>query len=1163
MSTDTPLDPTVIRLASDPPDGPAGAAPDRLGDYEVLGRLAEGGMGVVYRARQVSLNRVVALKMIRAGQWASAADVQRFRAEAEAAARLDHPNIVPIYEVGEHQGQPYFSMKLIEGRSLAEQMARQERPSPRQGARLMATIARAVHYAHQRGILHRDLKPGNVLLSRRTGESPVLPEEDRRPHLSDDECVPHVTDFGLARRLDDAAGLTQSGAIVGTPGYMAPEQAFGKKEELSTAADVYSLGAILYELLTGRPPFQAESPLDVLLQARDTEPRRPSALEPAVPLDLETVCLKCLEKQPARRYGSAEALADDLERWLRGECVSARPAGAWERGVKWARRQPALAALVGLAAAGLLALVVGAVVVAGLTSAWYREAARREGLEEERRLDAEKAAEEARRRARVEEGLRLLGQAQGQLPTNPCRALLLGIEACDRADERSAGHNNLLLAALGQCREQGVLWGEKAGPDTGSRKPFTFVRFSPDGRRLVALSNSSSGEDERTPEQFWFERSPPAERWRNETAQLWDVAGKLVATLRVPGLHFASAHFSPDGRLLATRQRGLGLLRLPGGKEYLYTDASVRLWDTSTGKELRILGGCGDYRYTGMSTRAASHILLQVRKTYQDASGKQIEAEFGKEVPGQQGHGDRVVSVHFSPDGKSLVTASWDGSARLWDVQTGRQRLVLRDRGGPHQHFSLAGACFSPDREGTRVLTLANQNVSISFLNAKQPADIDPPASVAAQGKQVGTPHGSYTSHSSRMGDQEARTIPRLWDAATGKELAVLLPGKHRQHYREEPICFAFSRNGRQVAVAHWSEGLDLWDARTGKHIRQMKKNAMGVRSLAFTADGSQLLLVYEDRVEVWEPATGRERSGEHWKGFTGPIRSVRLSPDGRRMLVFQGMPADSIVSVREVATGKEIARLVGHDGEVADADFRPDGRQVVTASLDGSIRFWDVGPIPPYAVLLRGHQETGGALKPIPKHFHGKLAPGKDGQVGADGRRRLTLLGKVAIIHDARTGKKEVELTGHQEEVTWAAFSPDGRRVVTAGRDRTARVWDAATGREQLRLHGHTGAVWCAVFSPDGRWLATGSSDKTARIWDAATGREWLTLTGHPAPVYLAAFSGDNQHLFTVTFEQQVRRWPIDPLPLARARVPRALSDEERARFGLPSRVAAAEAPP
>jgi len=334
--TDADADPTVnARSASG--DLPSGMAVRYFGDYEILKVLGRGGMGIVYQARQVSLNRLVALKMIKAGMFADDAELRRFRNEAEAVALLDHPGIVPVYEVGAHDGQRYFSMKLVEGGNLAECLG-SYKENPKAAATLLAKIAGAIQHAHVRGILHRDLKPANILI--------------------DGEGHPHVTDFGLAKRVEGDAELTQSGAILGTPAYMSPEQARGRRGSITTASDVYGLGAILYALLTSRAPFGGDSVIETLEAVQTQPPASPRKFNRNVPIDLETICLKCLEKEPARRYHSAEDLAADLGRWVEGRPITARHVGGVARAVMWCRRKPLVA---GLAASLLIAVVVGSV----------------------------------------------------------------------------------------------------------------------------------------------------------------------------------------------------------------------------------------------------------------------------------------------------------------------------------------------------------------------------------------------------------------------------------------------------------------------------------------------------------------------------------------------------------------------------------------------------------------------------------------------------------------------------------------------------------------------------------------------------------------------------------------------------------------------------------
>jgi serine/threonine-protein kinase len=341
-------DKTAKDFTSMPTAAPDTVDPERpdlpvIPGYAILSELGRGGMGVVYKARQLNLGRVVALKMILGGAYAGSEALERFRNEASAVAQLQHPNIVHIWEVGDLSGRPYFSLEYVDGGSLSRKIAGVPMP-PRQAAQMGETLARAMHHAHGHQIVHRDLKPANVLMTA--------------------DGQPKITDFGLAKRMDGlSSGQTHSGAILGTPSYMAPEQALGKTKEASAVTDVYALGAILYEMLTGRPPFEGETALDTLQQVQKNDPVPPTRLQGnKIPRDLETICLKCLEKEPHKRYASAEALADDLRAFLVGDPIKARPAGAGERLAKWIKRRPTVAVLVAVAVMAALGLLVGAFV---------------------------------------------------------------------------------------------------------------------------------------------------------------------------------------------------------------------------------------------------------------------------------------------------------------------------------------------------------------------------------------------------------------------------------------------------------------------------------------------------------------------------------------------------------------------------------------------------------------------------------------------------------------------------------------------------------------------------------------------------------------------------------------------------------------------------------
>ena len=1003
----------------------AGSAPSRpadrfsrcLGEYELLEEIARGGMGVVYRARQEKLHRLVALKLIRAGSLADGDEIRRFHREAEAMADLDHPHIIPIYEIGQADDEPYFSMKFIEGGNLGRHIPRLK-DEPSSVAALMAKVARAVHYAHQRTILHRDIKPSNILLA----------EHDE----------PYVTDFGLAKRigLDSDTMATVTGAVMGTPAYMPPEQARGGIKSVTTAADVYSLGATLYEVLTGQPPFAGDSPGEIMRQVLDREPARLRSLNPKLDRDLETICLKCLVKEPARRYGSAEALAEDLERWRAGMPILARPVPVWEKVVKWVKRRRAMAALVLVLHLALLGLIGGGV--------WFTLQ-----LWKERDLAnrGRYAADMNLARRALDDGL--IYQVREQLKTYRTgpRALgdLRGFEwyylanLCDQTPIRLRGHRQAVIC----------------------------VAFHPDGNRVV--SGGSDGD-----------------------VRVWDLSARMpIKVFNGSGQTIRCVAVSPDGRWLAAGDAGGGLRlgELGTGRERALPGHQ---------RGLRSVAFSPDSRHLLSAESAGLIVQWDVETGEREFELRHHHQEEGVAPGAAVAIGPASIKgtiATYSPDGQAIVSAGLGQWVRIWDVATHRLRdqvmvggtpeglsihpdgrefaLAYESRGieifdlqKPHEPYrSLRSAsthvvvvAFSPLGQ---TLAMAGENGRAGlfdvqrgqFFDLFQPVNYSPFALAFGAG-----------GHKLAMAVRDEIHVIHLARNRDGKTVAASLGPIRR---------LAASPDERLLAVGRDDGTIVVWDMRVGRVLQTLSGHGLAVFGVAFVPGpgGAQLVSVGGDGlIKIWDAEAGGQPLFPP-VGGAGAVYSVAVRPDGRQIATGG---EDGMVRTWDPATGRADLPPMDHGAMVSTLAYDPTGTTLASGGMDRTVRVWSatsgrrrLGPLP--------HPQQ---LTSLTFSANGRLLAGGGG---------ATDLGGTILIWDASSGAITATVECPRG-IDSLSFSPDSGRIATCGSDAIVQVWDATGGHETLSLDGRGGRVSAVLFAPRDLRLYSAGRDGVVKLWDGRT---------------------------------------------------------------------------
>jgi WD40 repeat protein len=1062
-------------------------------------------MGVVYLARQTSLGRLVALKMILADPWTTEVHRQRFRAETETIARLQHPNIVQIYEVGETDARAFCALEYVDGGNLAEKL--DGKPcTPQEAAELLATVAEAVQAAHARGILHRDLKPANILLACSHDKGAGM--DKIHPSHPSHWGVPKLTDFGLAKQLEGAGGLTETGVVIGTPSYMSPEQAAGHNSSLGPPADVYALGAILYEMLTGRPPLVGPTPLETLTQVLERDPVPPRQLQPRVPRDLETICLKCLQKDPARRFGSARELADDLRRFLRGEAIHARPVGTIERLVRWCERRPAVAMLTA-AVFGLL-VVVGAVSTIGYLQTsralireenQRREAERLQGVAEKESTAARAAEKQAQqeRATAVAAGKKLREASNAAIRNRrslyPYKMLIA--QQWLESESGQAARVATSLAAWNPTEDEEdlrdfawrYLWGlvngnavvlrghGRSDKREGLRGALggTWLAddtlVTTDGNRILRRWDSTTGkllaqtplllpEDGDVRISLAASGGIGAVLSKQGKLRLIDLkTGKTIRELNVPGGRARDLHLSPDGKYLVVRRGDNG---------------TAWQWQTATSKRADFPKLRKNPEQSSALAPDGVTLAFRTGEWLTQAALLDLRTMVPKDPLRTNG---TLYSLAFSRDGKQLAGGNIFGSIFLASVEVNSvtDRIPLHSVAVNALAFSPDGkALASGDREGV---------IAWTDIENGEFGKSDDKGTLFLEGHTDAIQFVAFSHDGKKLLSGSRDGTARVWDLGRKSEPPRLQEGTARI------MDLACSADGSRIAATQ-ANMVRVWDARTGKFLQQLPRPGSRAgwppaRALAFAPDGKRLAVGdVNGAIHLWNLEIGMHLATLEDAAGLPPIKARRgvaaltFSPDGKLLVCGHGMLSGSAVDYKQVARvwdveTNKILRTFAHGNSIYAARFSHDGRLLVTGCADGQIRTWDTRTWTPGRTIKTVEKVNSQRIRCM------ALSP--DDSLVAAGR-----LDGAIHVWELRSGKQLFEVSEHGRTVAAVAFTPDGKTLVSGGQNQALRLWHVLSGRAELVLRGHDANVSGLVVTPDGNTIASADGQGNILLWRA-----------------------------------------------------------------------------